>query len=123
MKISRRTALKATLGSALTTVLPLPYAARAAGTDWSKLKGQTIVINWPSHPHYDIAKKLIPEFTAATGIKVELDEMQYLRMKDAQVLQMSKPQGDYDVIVYVIMWKTEYVQRGFLTELAPFVCG
>jgi multiple sugar transport system substrate-binding protein len=119
MKISRRTALKATLGSALTTVLPLPYAARAAGTDWSKLKGQTIVINWPSHPHYDIAKKLIPEFTAATGIKVELDEMQYLRMKDAQVLQMSKPQGDYDVIVYVIMWKTEYVQRGFLTELAP----
>ena len=109
---------QATLGSAL-TALPFPYVAQAAGTDWSKLKGQTIVINWPSHPHFDIAKKLVPEFTAATGIKVELDAMQYLRMKDAQVLQMSKPQGDYDVIVYVIMWKTEYVQRNFLTELAP----
>ena len=96
-----------------------PYVVSANAADWSKLKGQTIVINWPSHPHYDIAKKLIPEFTDATGIKVELDEMQYLRMKDAQVLQMSKPKGDYDVIVYVIMWKTEYVQRKFLTELEP----
>jgi multiple sugar transport system substrate-binding protein len=118
MGISRRKMLKATVGSAA-AALSLQNATQAAGTDWSRLKGQTIVINWPSHPHYDIAKKLIPEFTAATGIKVELDEMQYLRMKDAQVLQMSKPQGDYDVIVYVIMWKTEYVQRNFLTELAP----
>lgn len=118
MRISRRAALQASLGSAV-AAFASPYVARGAETGWSALKGQSIVINWPSHPHYDVAKKLIPEFTAATGIKVELDEMQYLRMKDAQVLQMSKPQGDYDVIVYVIMWKTEYVQRNFLTELAP----
>lgn len=118
MRLSRRAALQASLGSAV-AAFASPYVARGAETGWAGLKGQSIVINWPSHPHYDVAKKLIPEFTAATGIKVELDEMQYLRMKDAQVLQMSKPQGDYDVIVYVIMWKTEYVQRNFLTELAP----
>ena len=105
MRISRRAALQASLGSAV-AAFASPYVARGAESGWSALKGQSIVINWPSHPHYDVAKKLIPEFTAATGIKVELDEMQYLRMKDAQVLQMSKPQGDYDVIVYVIMWKT-----------------
>ncbi len=77
------------------------------------------MLNLPSHPHYAVAKQIIPEFTAATGIKVELDEMQYLRLKDAQVLQMAKPKGDYDVVVYVIMWKTEYVQRKFLAELEP----
>jgi len=118
MAISRRTALKASLGSAV-AAWAAPYVARAAETGWSALKGQTIVVNWPAHPHYDAAKKLLPDFTAATGIKVELDEMQYLRMKDAQVLQMSKPQGEYDIVVYVIMWKTEYVQRQFLTELEP----
>ena len=118
MRISRRDALKTTLAAAAAT-LPLPYYARAQGTGWSKLKGQTIVVNWPSHPHYAVAKKLLPAFTDATGIKVEIDEMQYLRLKDAQILQMSKPKGDYDVIVYVIMWKTEYVQRKFLTELEP----
>lgn len=117
MRISRRDALKTTMAAAAT--LPFPYYARAQGTGWSKLKGQTIVVNWPSHPHFAVAKKLFPAFTDATGIKVEIDEMQYLRLKDAQILQMSKPKGDYDVIVYVIMWKTEYVQRKFLTELEP----
>ena len=118
MTTTRRAVLKAATAAALSG-LPMPYYARAQGTGWEKLRGQSIVVNWPSHPHYEVAKKLLPDFTAATGIKVELDEMPYLRLKDAQVLQMSKPQGEYDVAVYVIMWKTEYVQRKFLTELEP----
>ncbi|MEQ1673145.1 MAG: hypothetical protein ABL893_20025, partial [Hyphomicrobium sp.] len=108
MILSRRNALKA--GMSAGAALAMPYYARAQGTGWAKLKGQSIVVNWPAHPHYAVAKNLLPEFTAATGIKVELDEMPYLRLKDAQVLQMGKPSGDYDVCVYVIMWKTEYVQ-------------
>ena len=120
VKIGRRNALKAVAGGALATSgISLPYYARAQGIGWSKLKGLSIVVNWPSHPHYAVAKQLLPQFTEATGINVELDEMQYMRLKDAQVLQMSKPNGDYDVAVYVIMWKTEYVQRKFLTELEP----
>ena len=119
MTLTRRKALTRGLGAGIAAVLPLPHYARAQGSGWAKLKGQSIVVNWPAHPHYAVAKTLLPEFTAATGIKVELDEMQYLRLKDAQVLQMSKPKGDYDVAVYVIMWKTEYVQRKFLTELEP----
>ena len=118
MRISRRNAVKGTLALTAASVA-MPYYARAQGTGWSKLKGQSIVVNWPAHPHYAVAKKLLPEFTEATGIKVELDEMPYLRLKDAQVLQMGKPKGDYDVCVYVIMWKTEYVQRKFLSELEP----
>jgi multiple sugar transport system substrate-binding protein len=33
---------------------------------------------------------------------------------------MAKPKGDYDLISYVIMWKTEYVSKGLLSPLAPF---
>ena len=87
---------------------------------YAKYRGQTIVINYPAHPHYDQAEKLFAEFTAATGINVERDKTQYLRMKDKQTLEMGKPQGDYDVIVYVVMWKTEYVKKGFLLPLEPF---
>lgn len=116
MRASRRDVLGLAAGAA---TLAMPAVVRAQSTLWSKLRGQTIVVNLPAHPHYAVAKKIIPEFTAATGIKVELDEMQYLRLKDAQVLQMGKARCDYDVVVYVIMWKTEYVQRGFLVELAP----
>lgn len=117
MAASRRDVLRGALAAG--AVSAMPAVLRAQSTLWSKLRGQTIVVNVPSHPHYAVAKTIIPEFTAATGIKVELDEMQYLRLKDAQVLQMGKARCDYDVVVYVIMWKTEYVQRGFLVELEP----
>lgn len=95
-----------------------PWVHTQAQDRYAKYKGQTIVINFPAHPHYDQAEKLFGEFTAETGIKVERDKMQYLRMKDKQVLEMGKPGGgDYDVIVYVVMWKTEYVKKGLLEPL------
>ena len=107
--------------------LLLPAAAALAApailhaqTTTASLRGKTIVVNWPEHPHYDVARGLIPDFTAATGIKVELDRMQYLRMHDKQVLEMAKRQGDYDVVPYVVMWKTEYVARNFIEPLEPW---
>ena len=69
MSISRRSTLKFGLAAAAAT-LPMPFYARAQGTGWSKLRGQSIVVNWPAHPHYAVAKTLLPAFTAETGIKV-----------------------------------------------------
>ena len=51
----------------------------------------------PAHPHYDAMAKILPDFTAETGIKVELDKIAMGRLKDKQLLEMSKPQGDYDL--------------------------
>ena len=98
-----------------------PWVHTLAQDRYAKYKGQTIVINFPAHPHYDQAEKLFADFTAETGIKVERDKMQYLRMKDKQVLEMGKKGGgDYDVIVYVVMWKTEYVKKDLIEPLDPF---
>ncbi len=105
-------------------VLGVAVAGLAMGTalanPYEKYKGTTLVVNFPAHPHYDAVKKVLPDFTKETGIEVEVDELQYMRMHDKQVLEMSKPNGDYDLISYVIMWKTEYVSKGFLSPLAPF---
>jgi multiple sugar transport system substrate-binding protein len=99
----------------------LPFSGIAAQDRYAKYRGQTIVINYPAHPHYDQAEKLFAEFTAETGIKIERDKLQYLRMKDRQVLEMGKPGGgDYDVISYVVMWKTEYVAKKLIEPMDPF---
>ncbi|MCG8511653.1 MAG: extracellular solute-binding protein [Rhodospirillales bacterium] len=99
-------------------------AALVAGSvlanPYKEYEGTTLVVNFPAHPHYDAVAKVLPDFTKETGIEVEVDKLQYLRMHDKQVLEMSKPTGDYDLISYVIMWKTEYVSKDFLTPLAPF---
>ncbi len=87
---------------------------------YEKYKGTTLVVNFPAHPHYDAVAKVLPEFTRKTGIKVEVDKLQYMRMHEKQLLEMSKPGGDYDLIAYVVFWKTEYAAKGLIEPLGPF---
>ncbi len=98
-----------------------PIASSQAQDRYAKYRGQTIVISVPSHPHYDAMHKLLPAFTKETGIKVEVDKLQILRMKDKQLLEMAKPQGDYDLVSYVVMWKGEYAKKNLIRELDPFL--
>lgn len=74
--------------------------------DWRQFSGSTVVFNYPNHVHYNamVASGVLDEFTEKTGIKVESDRMQYMNMHDSQILQMSKPKGDYDLITMVVMW-------------------
>jgi len=118
--MNRRDYLKA-LGAGALAAAGMP--AMAAAERYACYKGTTIVVNWPAHPHYEAAAKMLPEFTRETGIYVEIDKMQYLRMHDKQLLEMSKPKGDYDVISYVVFWKAEYVRKGLLRPLQPYLAG
>ena len=81
------------------SVTGCPLASTRAQDRYGKYRGQTVVISVPAHPHYDAMQKLLPAFTKETGIKVEVDKLQILRMKDKQLLEMAKPQGDYDIAV------------------------
>lgn len=93
-------------------------ATTALANPYEKYEGTEIVVSWPSLAHFGIAEKLIPEFTKETGISVETDPLQYGKLRDKQLLEMSKPTGDYDVVSWVVFWKTEYVQKGLLTPLS-----
>lgn len=113
--------LTATMVLALT--LGLITGVALAGNPYAKYKGTTIVVNWPAHGHYDavIRSGVVKEFEKMSGIKVEIDTLQYMRMHEKQLLEMSKSRGgDYDIISYVCMWKTEYVQKGLLMPLSHF---
>ncbi len=95
-------------------------AAFVFASPYDKYKGTTLVVNFPAHPHYDAVAKVLPDFTKETGIKVEVDSLQYLHMHEKQLLEMSKPSGDYDLIAYVVSWKTEYAARGLIEPLGHF---
>ena len=113
------------LNKGMITLLAINLALLFAATGvfaspYAKFAGTTLVVNFPNIAYYNYATQVIPEFTKETGIKVEIDKLEYMKMRDKQLLEMSKPKGDYDLITYVIMWKTEYVSKGLLTPLAPF---
>lgn len=118
--MKRRTLIQGVGGGALGLVgAGLPLVGHAQDR-YAKYKGQTVVMSIPSHPHFDAMLKLLPEFTKATGIKVEYDRLAMPRMKDKQLLEMAKPSGDYDLCCYVVMWKGEYVKKGLVRELEPY---
>lgn len=97
-------------------------SANSTEFHWRRFDGTTIVANFPNHGHYNAAidAGVIEEFEELTGIKVEVDLLQYIKMHDKQVLEMTKPVGDYDVISMVVMWKSEYAMGGMIQELEPF---
>lgn len=92
----------------------------ALANPYEKYAGETIVVSWPALSHYQNAETLVDEFTEETGIEVEIDALQYLKLRDSQLLEMSKDEGEYDVVVWVVMWKGEYVSKGLLTPLSQF---
>ena len=98
----------------------LPFSGARAQSRYAKYAGQTVTFSIPAHPHYDAMMKVLPEFTKETGIKVEVDKLAMGRMKEKQLLEMAKPQGDFDLGCYVVMWKTEYVTKKLIQPLQPF---
>ncbi|MGL4241925.1 MAG: extracellular solute-binding protein, partial [Beijerinckiaceae bacterium] len=116
MRLNRRQALA---GAASALAAPM-FINRSWANPYARFRGTTLVVNFPAHPHYDAVAKVLPQFTAETGIKVEVDKLQFLRMRDKQLLEMSKPgKGDYDLLAYVVFWKTEYATRGLIREIGP----
>jgi multiple sugar transport system substrate-binding protein len=118
MTIDRRSFVKST--SIAVFGAALPFSGVFAQNRYAKYAGKTVTINVPAHPHYDAMTKLLPEFTKETGIKVEIDKLAIGRLKEKQLLEMAKPQGDYDLACYIVMWKGEYVSKNLVHPLEPF---
>ncbi len=106
--------------AALSAGLLAGVAFGALAGPYDAHKGKTLVVNFPAHPHYNAVMKVLPEFTKETGIKVEVDQLEYLKMREKQTLELTKAKGDYDLISYVVFSKADYVFADQLENLARF---
>ncbi len=104
----------------LTAVAVSTITTFAHASPYDEYKDTTLVVNFPAHPHYNAVMKVLPEFTKETGIKVEVDQLQYLRMREKQTLELTKRKGDYDLIAYVVFSKADYVYADQLENLARY---
>ncbi len=101
-------------------VAGLVLSGSVLANPYEEYKGTTLVVNFPAHPHYDAVRKVLPEFTKETGIIVEVDQLQYLKMREKQTLEMTKSKGDYDLLAYVVFSKADYVYADQLENLARY---
>ena len=92
----------------------------AFANPYEEYAGTTLVVNFPAHPHYNAAMKVLPEFTKETGIEVEVDQLPYLKMRERQTLELAQEEGEYDLIAYVVFSKADYVFADQLENLAKY---
>ncbi|GIT88136.1 extracellular solute-binding protein [Roseobacter sp. OBYS 0001] len=111
------TTLKRT-GISVSAALFMTGAAFA--NPYAEYEGTTLIVNFPAHPHYNAAMKILPEFTAETGIEVEVDQLPYLKMRERQTLELAQDEGEYDLISYVVFSKADYVFADQLENLAKY---
>jgi multiple sugar transport system substrate-binding protein len=92
-------------------------ASNAAEDRFARFFGQSVSFCVPDHPHYDAMLRLLPQFTAETGIKVNVARENILRMKHVQMAGMAKPQSEFDLVTYIVTWKSEFVKKNLLLPL------
>ena len=109
--------LKMTTSAAIGAVL---MTTTAMANPYADYEGTTLIVNFPAHPHYDAVMQILPEFTAQTGIEVEVDQLPYLKMRERQTLELAQDEGEYDLIAYVVFSKADYVYADQLENLAKY---
>ena len=107
------------LFTTISTVITLlsGVAIAEANRDYA---GTRITVSWPVLGHFMNAERIIEDFERDTGIIVEVEAIPYLDLRNRHIAEMSKPRGDFDLVAWVVIWKGEYVESGFLEPLQPF---
>jgi ABC-type glycerol-3-phosphate transport system substrate-binding protein len=84
---------------------------------FASAQAQTINILMESVPDTRFVQEVVPEFTKATGIEVEIEVVNYAEMHTKLVPQLVAPEGSYDVIVVDFYWVGEFTKAGWLQPL------
>lgn len=81
----------------------------------------TINILMETVPDTEFVKALVPEFEAATGIEVNIEELTYVAIRERLIPQFVAPEGAYDVIVVDKQWVGEFVGADWLLPLDDYI--
>ena len=80
-------------------------------------EAQTINILMESVPDTRFVQEVLPQFTEATGIEVEVEVVNYAEMHTKLVPQLVAPTGSYDAIVVDFYWVGEFTKASWLQPL------
>ena len=103
--------LKTVLAALLLTTAGLPALAQDVTLTVSRWSGGSA----------DAQAQLMRQFTEETGIRVNLDAVDWSQLKQKQVLSMSGATGQYDLVMVHDTWFNEYVESGYLHPVDEYL--
>jgi ABC-type glycerol-3-phosphate transport system substrate-binding protein len=84
-------------------------------------RAETIHILMETVPDTEYIRTLVPEFTAATGIEVDIEAISYIDMHSKLVPQLTAQAGGYEAIVVDFYWVAEFTKAGWLMPLDELI--
>ena len=72
-------------------------------------------------PDTTYVQDLVADFEDETGIKVDIESVNYSAMHEKLLTSLTAKKGDYDVLVVDSYWTGEFTSAGWLEDLTPYV--
>ncbi|HEV2853132.1 MAG TPA: extracellular solute-binding protein [Thermoanaerobaculia bacterium] len=72
-------------------------------------------------PAVDAAQKLIPEFEAQTGIRVDLDILPYAELQDVVQTEFLARSPRFDIVMADCIWIPKFADAGYLGEIDRYL--
>lgn len=82
-----------------------------------------VTVTWATLAGFytDWATNVAKDFTAKTGIKVKIVQMDLPTMYEKEVLDIVGNTGTYDVITWNVSWKGEWANAGYMAPLDDYI--
>lgn len=106
---------------ALTAVAFVGATVLAGEFNWKQQSGKSINVLLNQHPYAEGIIQKLPEFEAATGIKVNYSIIPEENYFDKLTTSLSSRSGDPDVFMTGAYQVWEYAPPGYMVDLAPFI--
>jgi multiple sugar transport system substrate-binding protein len=86
---------------------------------------EPITINWMTLSGFytDWARQVVQDFTANTGINVNIVDVDLQQMYQQEVLQSVGHTGSLDLLTYDVGWKAEFSENGYLLPLDDYIAN
>ena len=106
-------------------VTPVPATSSAVtpvpATSAVPLNGKTITWATISGFYTDIATSLAADYTAKTGTKVNVVQIDLQSMYDKETLDMAGATGAYDIVTWNLSWLGQWAGAKWLAPLTDYV--
>lgn len=113
--------LKKVLSLLLIVVLSTGILSGCTKSSNESASDKTINILMESVPDTEIIMNHIKEFEEESGIKVNIESINYSSMHEKLLTQMIGSTNAYDVIVVDCYWTGEFVEAGWLEDLGSYI--
>jgi len=104
----------------LMVVLLFTFGVAIQAQTWKKFPGVHLTFMWYPSPEMDAVKKLLPEFTKETGIKVTLMEVPHEAMYEKLMMEAVSGAGIIDLAGVAFWWVDSFARAKYIECLEPY---